>query len=139
MCSGIWPREAHVSGLTRGEEKDVFTGAPGGHSAPILVVDCVSYHEYVELHNGGHTPISLNTWQLEDALGHTFALCAASIAPGEFLLCTGNFSLNNGGDILRLMGGQGNVVDESSYPGTAYDVSWSCTVDVRIGLASEPV
>jgi hypothetical protein len=125
--------------LVAGEEIDAIRRAPAGHSAPSLVVDCVSYHEYVELHNGGHTPISLNTWRLEDALGHTFPLCAASIAPGEFLLCTGNFSLNNGGDTLRLMGGQGNVVDESSYPGTAYDVSWSRTVDVRIGLASEPV
>ena len=44
MCSAIRRCEAHVSEPTRGEEKDVLTGAPGGHSAPSLVVDCVSIH-----------------------------------------------------------------------------------------------
>jgi hypothetical protein len=34
-----------VSGLAYGEEKDVLTGSPAGHSAPNLVVVFVSIHE----------------------------------------------------------------------------------------------
>jgi len=46
-CSNTrWPGPVCVSYLTRGEEREVFTGAAAGHSAPIRVVVCVSIHEW---------------------------------------------------------------------------------------------
>ena len=118
-----------MSGLTRGDEKEVCTGAPAGRPASILVVVCVSYHEYVELHNGGPTTINLSGWQIRDALEHSYGLCADAIDPGEFLLCSGSFSLNNSGDTVKLVDRNGSVIDTYSYGNTRYDVPWSRTVD----------
>ena len=59
--------------------------------------------EWVELYSGGPTDIALHGWHIEDALGHSFALCRDSIAPGEHLLCVGDISLNNGGDTIKLI------------------------------------
>ena len=85
--------------------------------------------EWIELYNGGPTIIDLRGWQIRDALDHSYGLCAESIAPGEFLLCSGSFSLNNDGDTIKLVDGHGLVVDTYSYGSTQYDVSWSRTVD----------
>ncbi|RLJ01412.1 MAG: hypothetical protein DRP11_04450, partial [Candidatus Aenigmatarchaeota archaeon] len=62
-----------------------------------------SNDEWVELYNSGPTTISLSGWKIEDAAGHSYGLCAGSIAPGEFLVCYHNFSLNNGGHTIRLV------------------------------------
>ena len=79
--------------------------------------------------DGRPAVINLSGWQIRDALDHSYGLCADSIAPGEFLLCSGIFSLNNGGDTIKLVDGGNNVVDAYSYGTSRHDVSWSRTVD----------
>ena len=88
--------------------------------------------EWIELYNRGASTIDLTGWKLEGGVGYDFT-AATSIAPGEYLVVAdntaqlsadypnldivGNFSgkLSNREDLIRLVDGNRNPVDEVHY------------------------
>ncbi len=92
--------------------------------------------EYVELYNPHETAAEIGGWRLDDAEGGSrpYVLPAgALLAAHGFLVLfhaqTG-VTLNNDGDIVRLLAASGEVeIDRFVYSGSRPDTSWSRTVD----------
>jgi hypothetical protein len=142
MLSAVRDCEAHVSGLARSEEEDRFTAAPVGHSAPTLVIHCVSIHEWIELYNDSGQTVDLGGWMLHDEPEGTPASPQGSapyVIPAGTIIEAGGFRvfyrrstglvLNNDGDEVRPLGPDGAVLDSVVYDSAARDGSWSRTVD----------
>jgi hypothetical protein len=120
-----------MSGPTLCEAKDAFTGAPAGHSAPIRVVGCVSYHEWIELRKGSGEPVELTGWMLDDEAEASAASASSSmpyviptgsiIEPEGFLLFLRRetrLTLNNH-DAVRLLGPDRALLRPYAYDWTA--------------------
>ena len=109
-------------------------------TTPLLVINEIMYNspgadeEWVELYNSTDTEIDLEGWKLLDSdAGHTPIIITAghSIAPdayftimvatgGDFPFTpdfdgSGNFSLGNGGDVVRIYNADGILVDFVEY------------------------
>jgi hypothetical protein len=114
-------------------------------SAPIPLLVCVSYHEWIELWNGSGLPVDLGGWLLDDAPEAIAASVSTrkpyvipegrTVEPEGFLLFfrrDTKLTLNNDGDTVRLLGPDGALLDAFTYdspPGA--DVSWSRAGDGR--------
>ena len=106
----------------------MFTGAPAGHSVPSLVVDCVSYHEWIELFNGCDGTVDLGGWMLDggpevratvlqDAASYVIPAGTIIEPSGYRVFCrheTG-VALDDDGDVVRLLGPGGVLVDSFTY------------------------
>lgn len=100
-----------------------------------LMVEPPSGHrdgEFVEIYNKGPVAIDLSAWQLDAAAGYSFP-ANTSIAPGEYLVIAANpeftqdahpsarvlgpyqGNLNNNSELIQLIDGAGNLVDEVHY------------------------
>lgn len=87
--------------------------------------------EYVEIANGGSSPVDLAGWTLQDESGKTFRFPSYQIQPGETCriytnqdspeYCgfsfkhSGSAIWNNGGDCAMLKNNAGQVIDEKCY------------------------
>lgn len=103
---------------------------------PVLEEALEEYHEFVEIHNAGPEPVSLDGWRLAGGIDYPFPP-GASIAPGAYRVIAkdrsrlaaveayslveadlfGDYtrSLDNGGDKIALIGESGQGVDSVSY------------------------
>jgi len=138
----IGPYAPGVLGLTRGEEMQVLMATPAGHSALVLVVYCVSYHEWIEVYNGSGQSVDLGGWMLDDepeggavategTLPHIMS-AGTIIDPGGYaVFCRSDtgVALNNDGDQVRFLGPDGRLLDSVTYYAATRDGSWSRTVD----------
>jgi hypothetical protein len=76
-------------------------------------------NEWVEIMNGGASPVSLAGWKLRDEASHTVDL-SGTIEAGARLrieLGEGQMPLNNGGDEVELVNADGERVHFVSYTG----------------------
>ena len=90
--------------------------------------------EWVEVENYGGAPVNLAGWLLDDAEN---AGSRPWVIPDDVWIPAGGYlvffkrdtrlALNNDGDDVRLLGPDGQAVDETRYPAMAYDCSWSRT------------
>jgi len=112
--------------LCRGQ---TFTFAVKGASPPGVVIASLlpdpvgsdRQNEVVTLRNDSAAPISVDGWRLVDADGH-FDTLLGTIPPFSTMDVVRNgspLSLNNDGDVIRLMDADGVVVDEVAYGAAA--------------------
>jgi hypothetical protein len=122
------------------------------HSLRIHVVDCVSYHEWLELFNPTSAPVDLAGWALRDN-SEQDAIAAFILAPGEYLVIaatsagffanypgfTGNLvvlkdsignGLGNAGDWVILLDPAGAQVDAMSYGSDASVFNPPCPLEM---------
>jgi hypothetical protein len=92
--------------------------------------------EFIELHNLGPYPVFLRGWVLDDAQNagsSPYTIPGITIRPGGFAVFfrtrTG-IALNDTGDVVRLLGPRGDVIDEISYLRVrAYNLSYGRFAD----------
>jgi hypothetical protein len=92
--------------------------------------------EFIELHNLGPYPVFLRGWALddgEDAGSSPYTIPGITISPGGFAVFfrtrTG-IALNDTGDVVRLLGPRGDVIDEIRYLRVrAYNLSYGRFAD----------
>jgi hypothetical protein len=84
--------------------------------------------EWVELYNPGDQEINLANWKIDDAVNsyNPKVLGAVTIEPKSYWVFGVNSGFfNNGGDDVRLIDGQNNVVDIYTYTNIDSSQSWS--------------
>ncbi len=85
--------------------------------------------EWIELTNGGTSPINLGNWTISDASGSTYIFPAeTTIQPGETLVLyrtESGISLNNSNESVQLADYTGEVVSEVSYDSSEEDESYA--------------
>ena len=100
--------------------------APGGQSG----------EEWIELFNPGDSAAEIGGWMLDDIPGggsKPFPIPNGTVmAAGGFLVfnnSTTKIALNNDGDTVRLLDGNGTLIDSFSYNSSAHDISWGRVPD----------
>jgi hypothetical protein len=85
--------------------------------------------EWIELTNGGTSPIDLGNWTITDASGKSFTFPGGTIIqPGESLVIyrtESGISLNNSNESIQLADYTGEVVSEVSYDSSEEDESYA--------------
>jgi hypothetical protein len=98
--------------------------------------------EFIELHNLGPYPVFLRGWILddgEDTGSSPYTIPGITISPGGFAVffrTRTNIALNDSGDVVRLLGPRGDVVDTIRYLRVrAYNLSYGRLPDGSDHLA----
>jgi hypothetical protein len=85
--------------------------------------------EWIELTNGGTSPINLGNWTITDASGASYVFPSTTVVqPGETLVLyrtESGISLNNSSETVDLADYTGEVVSEVNYDSTIEDQSYS--------------
>ena len=92
-----------------------------------------SSDEFIELYNPNNFDVDLNGWLLKDASDNTFIVKNKTIAANSYLVFTSaesHLSLNNTGDVVRLVSPSAQLIDETADYGEAKEgLSWAIVDD----------
>ena len=108
------------------------TATPGAENSapliPLVIINEIMFHpssgeaEFVELYNRSTVEIDLSGWSFSDGIVFTFAPGSTIAAGGYVLIDAADFSpsaMDDGGECLTLINGDGIVVESVCYEGTA--------------------
>ena len=109
-----------------------------------------SSDEFIELYNPNNFDVDLNGWLLKDASSNTFIVKNKTIAAYSYLVFTSaesKLSLNNTGDVVRLVSPSAQLIDETADYGEAkeglswavVDNSWNWTVSPTPSVSNSSI